>query len=162
LSTVATSPERLRDDLVRLVHRGADVRGFSFGAARILARAVPFDGVCVLTMDPATLLPTGAVLENGPPAAAHARLKELEFRGEDFIAFRSLALSERHAATLSHATGGVLDRSERHRDIMGPHGFGDELRAALVDGEATTGALALIRRSDREPSRPPTPRLWKR
>ena len=154
MSTVATSPERLHDDLVRLVHRGADVRGFSIGAARILARAVPFDGVCVLTMDPATLLPTGAVLENGPPAAAHARLKELEFRGEDFIAFRSLALSERHAATLSHATGGVLDRSERHRDIMGPHGFGDELRAALVDGEATTGALALIRRSDREPFSP--------
>ena len=67
LSTVATSPERLRDDLVRLVHRGADVRGFSIGAARILARAVPFEGVCVITMDPATLLPTGAVLENGPP-----------------------------------------------------------------------------------------------
>ena len=144
MSTVATSPERLRDDLVRLVHRGADVRGFSIGAARILARAVPFDGVCVLTMDPATLLPTGAVLENGPPEAAHARLKELEFRGEDFIAFRSLAVSERHAATLSQATGGVLDRSERHRDIMGPHGFGDELRAALVDGEATTGALSLL------------------
>jgi hypothetical protein len=116
LSTVATSPERLHDDLVRLVHRGTDVHGFSIGAARILARAVPFDGLCVLTMDPATLLPTGAVLENGPPATAHARLKELEFRGEDFIAFRSLALSERHAATLSHATGGVLDRSERHRE----------------------------------------------
>ena len=106
MSTVATSPERLRDDLVRLVHRGADVRGFSIGAARILARAVPFDGVCVLTMDPATLVPTGAVLENGPPTAAYARLKEIEFRGEDFIAFRSLALSERHAATLSQATGG--------------------------------------------------------
>ena len=144
MSTVATSPERLRDDLVRLVHRGADVRGFSFGAARILARAVPFEGVCVLPMDPATLVPTGAVLENGPPAAAYPRLKEHEFRGEDFIAFRSLAVSERHAATLSQATGGVLDRSERHREVMGPHGFGDELRAALVDGDATWGALGLI------------------
>ncbi len=106
MSTAATSPERLRDDLVRLVHRGADVRGFSIGAARILARAVPFEGVCVLPMDPATLVPTGAVLENGPPTAAYPRLKENEFRGEDFIAFRSLALSERHAATLSQATGG--------------------------------------------------------
>ena len=65
LSTIATSPERLRDDLVRLVHRGADVRGFSIGAARILARAVPFEGVCVLTMDPATLVPTGAVSRTG-------------------------------------------------------------------------------------------------
>ena len=30
------SPERLRDDLVRLLHRGAGVREFSLGAARIL------------------------------------------------------------------------------------------------------------------------------
>jgi DNA-binding CsgD family transcriptional regulator len=151
LSTVATSPERLRDDLVRLVHRGADVRDFSLGAARILARAVPFEGVCVLTTDPATLVPTGAVLENGPPLAVYPRLRENEFRGEDCIAFRSLALSERHAATLSEATGGVPDRSERHREIMSPHGFGDELRAALVDGQVTWGALVLMRGSEHEP-----------
>jgi hypothetical protein len=118
--TVATSPERLRDDLVRLVHRGADVRGFALGAARILARAVPFEGVCVLTMDPATLVPTGEVVEHGLPPLAFARMAEIELRGEDFNAFRSLALSERHAATLSQATGGELDRSERHRQIRRP------------------------------------------
>jgi hypothetical protein len=50
------SPERLRSGLVRLVHRGG-VRDFSLAAARSLARAVQFDGVCVLTMDPATVLP---------------------------------------------------------------------------------------------------------
>jgi DNA-binding CsgD family transcriptional regulator len=154
LSTVATSPERLRDDLVRLVHRGADVRDFAFGAARILARAVPFEGVCVLTMDPATLVPTGEVAENGLPTAAFTRMAEIEHRGEDFNAFRSLALSERHAATLSQATGGELDRSERHRQIRRPHGFGDELRAALVDDQATWGALTLLRGSDREPFSP--------
>ena len=154
MSTVETAPTRVRDDLVRLAHRGADVREFASGAGRILARAVPFDGMGVLTMDPATLVPTGAVLENGLPTAAYPRLKEIEFRGEDFIAFRSLALSDRHAATLSQATGGVLDRSERHREIMGPNGFGDELRAALVDDELTWGALALMRGSDREPFSP--------
>jgi hypothetical protein len=46
------SSERLRDDLVGLLHRGGGVRDFSLGAARILARAVPFDGVCVVTRDP--------------------------------------------------------------------------------------------------------------
>lgn len=59
------SPERLRDDLGRLLHRGPGVRDLSLGAARILARAVPFDGVCVLTVDPATLLPTGEVSRTG-------------------------------------------------------------------------------------------------
>lgn len=78
------SPERLRSDLLRLVHRGAGVRDFSLGAARILARAVPFDGVCMLTIDPATLLPTGEVVDNGLPEAATARMTEIELRGEDF------------------------------------------------------------------------------
>jgi DNA-binding CsgD family transcriptional regulator len=151
LSPVATSPERLRGDLVRLMHRGAGVRDFAFGATRILARAVPFEGVCMLTLDPATLVPTGGVAENGPPRAACTRLKEIDFRGEDFNAVRSLALSERRAATLSDATGGVLDRSERHREIMGPNGFGDELRAALVDDAMTWGALTLLRGADSKP-----------
>lgn len=128
--------------------------GFALGAARILDRAVPFEGVVALTMDPATLVPTGAVVQNGPPTAMYPRLKENEFRGEDFIPFRSLALSERHAATLSGATGGDLDRSRRHREIMRPNGLGDELRAALVEGRATWGALVMLRGSDREPFSP--------
>ena len=151
MSTVAFSPKRVREDLVGLVHRGADVREFAFGSARILARAMPFDGVFVVTMDPATLMPTGTVAENVPPPATYPRLKEIEFGGEDFIALRSLALSERHAASLSQTTGGILDRSERHREIMGPHGFGDELRAALVDDHATWGAVSFLRGADREP-----------
>jgi hypothetical protein len=57
-------------------------------------------------------------------------------------------------STLSQATGGDLDRSERHREIRGPNGFGDELRAALVDDQATWGALTLLRGSDRDPFSP--------
>ena len=60
------------------MHRGHGVREFALGAARILRRAVPFDGVCVLTLDPATLLPTGEVIENGLPADATPRLTEIE------------------------------------------------------------------------------------
>ena len=55
--------------------------------------------------------------------------------------------------TLSHVTDDVLDRSERHREIMGPGGFGDELRAVLVDGQ-TWGGLALLRGADRAPFSP--------
>ena len=47
----------------------------------------------------------------GPRRRRISRLRENEFRGEDFIAFRWLALSERHAATLSQATDGVLERA---------------------------------------------------
>lgn len=124
------SPERIRDDLMRLAHRGPGVRDFALGAARILARAVPFDGICVVTVDPATLLPTREVVENALPQAATARMAELEIGGTDVNSFAALARLERRAASLSEATDGDLDRSQRHRELRRPNGFGDELRAA--------------------------------
>jgi DNA-binding CsgD family transcriptional regulator len=123
-------------------------REFSLGAARVLARAVPFDGVCVLTMDPDTLLPVGEVVEHGLPPAAFARMTELEQAGEDFNAFRALAHDGRGAATLSGATAGVLDRSRRHREVRRPNGFDDELRVVLADDTAVWGALTLLRGAD--------------
>jgi DNA-binding CsgD family transcriptional regulator len=142
------SPDYLLGDLARLTHRSLGVRDFALGATRILARAVPFDGICLLTMDPATLLPTGEVVENGLPPAAAARMAEIEIEGEDFNTFDALARSGRPAASLSEATDGDLDRSLRHRELKRPNGFGDELRAALVD-DATWGGLTLLRESDR-------------
>ena len=66
----AVSRRSHRTDIVSLGHRGLGVREFSLAAARALGRGVPHDGVCVLTLDPATLLPTGEVVENGLPPAA--------------------------------------------------------------------------------------------
>ena len=107
----------------------------------------------MLTMDPATLLPTGEVVENGLPPEATARMTEIEMRGEDVNAFVALA-ARTAAASLSEATDGDLDRSRRHREVRRPHGFGDELRATLVDDAATWGGLTLLRASDREPFTP--------
>jgi DNA-binding CsgD family transcriptional regulator len=137
-----------------LLHQGCGLREFSSRAARILRRAVPFEGVCLLTMDPETLVPTDELVDNGLPVWAYRRMREIELRGEDFNTFHVLALRDRHAATLSEETGGDLDRSQRHREIRRPHGFGDELRAALVDDGATWGGLTLLRRADREPFAP--------
>src|SRR3954451_15318428 len=144
----------LRGELVRVAHRARGVHEFSLAAAGRIARAVPFDGVCVLTMDPATLLPTGEVVEHGLPPAAMARMTEIELRGEDVNSFRALAGSDRRGATLSQATDGDLDRSLRHRELRGPYGFGDELRAALSDGTTTWGALTLLRYGDQRPFAP--------
>src|SRR3954467_12954053 len=102
----AASPERVRDDLVRLAHRGGEGAEFTRDAARILRRAGAFDGVCMLTLDPATLLPTGEVVENGLPAAATARMSQIEVGGDDVNAFTTLARSGRTAAGPSEATRG--------------------------------------------------------
>jgi DNA-binding CsgD family transcriptional regulator len=130
------------------MHRGADMHDFALDAARIVARGVPFDGVCVLAMDPATLLPTQEIVENGLPVAVMPRMAEIEAHGDDFNSFASLAGSGQSAASLSAATGGDLQRSRRHREVRRPSGFGDELRAVLADDGVIWGALTLLRGSE--------------
>ncbi len=145
------SPQRIRTDIVSLSHRGLGVRDFALGAARALRRGVPYDGFCVLTMDPATLLPTGEVVENGLSAEASERLAEIEISEPDFNKFTALAHAGTPAASLSQATDRVLDRSLRHRELKRPSGFDDELRAVLVDESGTWGAITLLREVGSEP-----------
>ena len=76
-------------------------------------------------------------------------MAEIEIRGGDFNSFDDARPLGRHAASLSEATGGELDRSLRHRELRRPNGFGDELRAALVGDAATWGGLTLLRGADR-------------
>ena len=146
---MVVSKERTRGEIVRLIHRGLGVRDFSLAAARSLRRSVPFDGVCVVTIDPATLLPTGHVIENGLPDAVMPRYAEIEVREPDFNKFSALARARRPAASLSEATGGKLDLSLRHRELRGPNGFGDELRAVFVGDSGTWGGLVLLRENGR-------------
>lgn len=82
------SSARVGDDLARLVHRGGELVELTRGAGRVLGRVVPFDGICMLTLDPATLLPTGEVVENGLPPAATARMSEIELCTDDVNSFR--------------------------------------------------------------------------
>jgi DNA-binding NarL/FixJ family response regulator len=149
----------VRREIVRLAHCGLDVRGFSLRAASALRRVIPFDGVCVLTIDPATVLPTGEVVENGLPPGATRRLAEIELAERDVNKFTELARSRRLAATLSGATGGRLDQSLGHRELKGPHGFGDELRTVLVTESGTWGALTLLRERGRANFAPQDARL---
>jgi len=124
------------------------VRDYALGVARVLRRAVAFDGFCLLTIDPATHLPTSEIVQDGLPPSASPRMAEIEMREPDVNKFA--ALRGRGAATLSGATAGELDRSTRHRELKRPHGFGDELRAPL----ASWGALTLLRLDTREPFAP--------
>jgi DNA-binding CsgD family transcriptional regulator len=143
------SPERVRSEIATLSHRGLGVRDFSLAAARILRRAVPFDGVCVVTMDPATQLLTGHVIENGLPEALTPRLAQIEVVEADFNKFTELARGNAPAASLSQATAGRLERSIRHRELRRPNGFEDELRAAFADDSGTWGGIVLMHEAGR-------------
>ena len=123
--------------------------------SRSLSRAVPFDGTCLLTVDPATLLPTSEIVENGLPPTAMVRLTEIEMGEPDFNKFTTLARAAVPAASLSEATSGDLDRSLRQREVRRPSGFADELRTVLTDATGSWGTLTLLRETKR-PNLTPT------
>jgi DNA-binding CsgD family transcriptional regulator len=123
----------------------APLHGWWRAATRTLRRAAPFDGICLLLLDPATLLPTGELVEDGLPAALLPRLLEIELAEQDSNSFRALAGGGAPAANLSAATGGRLEESLRQRELRRPSGFEDELRAVLSDADGTWGALTLLR-----------------
>jgi DNA-binding CsgD family transcriptional regulator len=149
MAPVTTLRRQVRRDLVRLAHRNHDVRSFSRAAVRIITKAVPCEGTCLLTLDPATLLPTGDVVDNGLPAEVMPRYIEIELREPDLNKFASLARRPEPAASLSGVTGGDLDRSLRQREIRRPNGYGDELRVTLATDMGTWGAVTLMREAGR-------------
>ncbi|WP_341347362.1 LuxR C-terminal-related transcriptional regulator [Paenibacillus sp. FSL H3-0469] len=109
-----------------------------------LRRLVPFSAACCTTVDPHTLLTTGAVTEQGLEAV-HSVLLEYEYLREDEMNYAQLAIADIPVVSLSGATGGEPERSERYRKVLQPAGFGDELRVALRTGGVCWGFLTLFR-----------------
>ncbi|HEY7102220.1 MAG TPA: LuxR C-terminal-related transcriptional regulator [Mycobacteriales bacterium] len=149
MAATAATRARVRDDLARVVHRSSGLPAFARDLGRTLRRAVPFEGVCLLTVDPATLLPTAEIVQDGLPPAARERLTEIELGEPDVNKFAALAGAPVPAASLSAATGGELDRSRRQREVRGPNGFADELRAVLTGPTGSWGTLTLLREARR-------------
>jgi DNA-binding CsgD family transcriptional regulator len=149
VASAAEARARVRNDIVRTLRRQQDLPQLARSVTGAMARALPFDGWCLLTLDPATLLPTGEIVEHGLSPAATLRLTEIELGEPDFNKFTTLARGPQPAASLSAATAGALDRSLRQRELRRPSGFDDELRIALSDDIGTWGALTLLRETRR-------------
>ncbi|MEE6308575.1 helix-turn-helix transcriptional regulator [Plantactinospora veratri] len=140
--------ERLRGDIVRLAHRGLSVAEYARLVGATLSRAVAAEGSCLMTVDPATMLPTAEFVENGLPAPTLLRMIDIELREPDYNKWVHLA-PKCPAASLSDVTAGDLDRSLRQREIRRPGGFADELRVVLASGTGTWGQLTLFRAARR-------------
>ena len=134
----------VRQDLVRLCHSGLDSLGLRAQAIHRLRRTLPIDSFWFATADPATLLPTGSLVEAIPEQATPLFLAN-EFSQDDVNKFTQLAVARLPVNSLYHATRGHLEQSPRYRDILMPLGFGDELRAALSTGGSCWGFMCLHR-----------------
>lgn len=134
--------QRARDSMVPLCHRGLDVPELVRRAAVALHAAIRFDRSCWHTIDPATLMFTGAIKDR---FVADPRFPRYEYSIDDVNKFAHLARQRRPAGILSQATGGMPQQSARYRDLLEPLGIGDELRVAFVADEHCWGGCALYR-----------------
>ena len=138
------SAERVRQEIVRLCHAGLDSRTFRVESVRRLQKAIPVDASFFATADPATLLFTGAVLDD-VLASSTAQFLENEFMQEDAVKFARLVRGRSPVDSLGAATRGELVLSPRYQEILAPMDLGDELRAALVVGSKCWGFMCLHR-----------------
>jgi DNA-binding CsgD family transcriptional regulator/GAF domain-containing protein len=146
--------ERRIADLVRRCYAGLGAAQLQHEVLARLRKIVPVDAAFFATVDPVTLLFTGAVAED-PLGAATPLFVDNEFGRADVNKFAVLAApggggSEGRArgariSSLDRATRGDRAASHRYREIMAPLGLGDELRAALVAGQHCWGVLCLHR-----------------
>lgn len=136
--------ERARREIIRLCHAGLDSRTLRIEVIKRLRTVIPIDVSFFTTADPATLLFTGAVvdeiLERTTP-----QFLENEFFQDDVNKFTRLARSTPHVESLVQAARGAWEQSPRYQEILAPLALGDELRAALVSSAACWGFMCLHR-----------------
>lgn len=138
------SAERARREIIRLCHAGLDSRTLRTEIIKELRKVIPTDVFFFTTADPATLLFTGAVVDEILERATPQFL-ENEFLHNDVNKFSWLARNATPVGDLNRATQYELEQSQRYRDILAPLALGDELRAALITGGTCWGFMCLHR-----------------
>jgi len=144
------SAERVRREILRLCHAGLDSQTLRSEIIKRLQKVIPLDVFFFPTADPATLLFTGAVVDD-ILARATPQFLENEFLQKDVNKFTWLARSATPVGSLLQATHQQGAQSPRYQEILAPLALGDELRAAVRTSDACWGFLCL----HRERSSPP-------
>jgi DNA-binding CsgD family transcriptional regulator len=135
---------RIRSTIAGICARGLPTVELFRHIAAHVHEAVPYASGGWLGTDPATLLFTGAFVENVEPDDC-LRFKENELCRADFAKFARIASSGRRATTLRSETGGELHRSPRYREIYRPIDVQDEIRTVFQTGESVLGVGCFVR-----------------
>lgn len=136
---------RIQHDIERLGSKGLGWVDFASGVAESLRSAIPFDGYCLHTVDPGTIMFTGSI--NHKVGCSGSWLAHHEYAVEDVNKWSFLAHSGRIAGAASIDTHGQLSRSTRFRS-QAAYGYADELRVSFVVDGIYWGAAAFLRRAE--------------
>ena len=118
---------------------------FADGLGSVVQRLVPFDGYCLIGIDPKSGLRTFMYGRDSLDGVA-TRLAHNETHERDVNRYADLAVATRPVGVLSRGTADTPARwSPRLHEILRPAGFGSELRLVLRDAKQAWGALVLFR-----------------
>lgn len=142
--------DRVFAEIKRLCLMGLDPTTLRQRVAERLRRAVPFEGYVAFTMDPSSGLITDALVkEMGDESGLRVFLEHVCFE-DDILEFNWMVRNRLSVGLLSEATGGKLEHALRYRELLGPAGFGYELRGAFTTGSTELwGGLCLSREKGR-------------
>ncbi len=143
-----TSTARNRDALERVADSAESIPELFGRLADVVGRAMPLDGWCAHTLDPATAMPTGGDSRQGFLPELVPRLLEIEYGVGDVNSFVDLLHRPEPTGVLHVATRGVPERSPRYREVVRPSGFEHELRVVLRHQGRPWGLMVLLRADD--------------
>lgn len=135
-----------------LSRQGHDIAEFARRLTDLLPSVVPHSAACVVTVDPATGWLTGSY-KFGRLAGEHAdddQWARIEYCSDDPTRMSLVMRAELPAIATSHLVGGSRD-SIRMRELVGPAGYGDELRMVARTEGVAWGMVNLFRDHDEPP-----------
>lgn len=144
--------ERARERVEALARAGHDTAGFAQALVEVLQPLVPHAAACVVTTDPATGLVTGTY-KLGALAGHHdldAEWARLEYETDDPTRLLVVGGQAVPARAASQLPGGP-EGSVRIRELVGPGGYGDELRMVARRDSASWGGVNLFRAAGDRP-----------
>jgi DNA-binding CsgD family transcriptional regulator len=140
--------ERAFAEVKRLCLMGLDSTTLRQRVTERMRQAVPFEAYAAFTMDPSNGLITHAIQTIGDEGGLRVYLERVFFE-DAALEFDWMARNRIQAGLLSEATNGRLERAPRYRELVGPEGYGYELRGAFSTGTQLWGGLALWREKGR-------------
>lgn len=149
MNTRDLANDRIFAEVKRLCLMGLDAATLRQRVAERLRGAVQFEGYVAFTMDPSSGLITDMLAEEmGGEREGRHFLEHVCFE-DDLLEFNWMVRNRLSVGLLSEVTEGKLERALRYRELIGPAGFGYEMRGAFATGTQLWGGLCLSREKGR-------------
>jgi DNA-binding CsgD family transcriptional regulator len=141
---MGSTADQVRSSIVRLAVQPVPAAEFGSAISAAVRQLLPFDGWCLIGLDPDTGLRTFQLSQNGTVSSCTEALARNEALMPDVNLYSDLARAEKPAGWLSREHPRA-PTSFRLNEILRPQGIHSEMRIVLREGGRLWGALVLFR-----------------